>query len=164
MRCFSVAALTLGLVFGLSEISSGQVTPNQIARLGGDLTPVGAERAGNADGTIPTWIGGLAKTPPIDPAVGYTDPFAGDAVRFTITSENAKDYKGLLSDGHLALLARDPRTFRMHVYPTRRSAAYPEEVVDEIAYRLLSPERKATRYSTSGAARCRSQYPPTASR
>ncbi len=132
MRCLNVASLTLGLVFGLSGISAGQVTPDQIARLGGDLTPVGAERTGSADGTIPPWTGGLAQTLPIDPAVGYTDPFAGDAVRFTITSENAEEYKGLLSDGHLALLARDPRTFRMQVYPTRRSAAHPEEVLAEI--------------------------------
>ena len=31
------------------------------SRLGKDLTPVGAERAGNADGTIPAWDGGLTQ-------------------------------------------------------------------------------------------------------
>ena len=35
----------------------------QAARLDADLTPVGAERAGNADGSITTWTGGLPMAP-----------------------------------------------------------------------------------------------------
>ena len=31
------------------------------ARLGADLTPIGAEKAGNKAGTIPAWDGGLTK-------------------------------------------------------------------------------------------------------
>lgn len=38
-----------------------QVGADQVARLGQDLTPLGAEKAGNAAGTIPAWDGGLAK-------------------------------------------------------------------------------------------------------
>ena len=38
-------------------------TPEQLARLGNELTPVGAERAGNAAGTIPPWTGGLPAKP-----------------------------------------------------------------------------------------------------
>ena len=132
MHIAKVAVLTLGLALVLPGISAGQVTPNQVARLDGDLTPVGAERAGNAAGTIPAWTGGLAKTPPIDPKVGYTDPFANDAVLFTITAKNVEQYKGVLSAGHLTLFKRDPRTFKMNVYPTHRSAAYPEEVLAEV--------------------------------
>jgi len=132
MRVASVGVLTLGLAFGLAGISTAQVTPDQVARLDGDLTPVGAERAGNTAGTIPAWSGGLAKTPPVDPKAGYIDPFASDAVLFTITAKNVEQYKDLLSAGHLALLERDSRTFKMNVYPTHRSAAYPEEVLAEI--------------------------------
>ena len=33
------------------------------ARLGADLTPLGGEKAGNADGSIPAWEGGIT-TPP----------------------------------------------------------------------------------------------------
>jgi len=29
------------------------------SRLGADLTPMGAEKAGNAAGTIPAWTGGI---------------------------------------------------------------------------------------------------------
>lgn len=42
---------------------AAKVPPVEAARLGADLTPVGAERAGNDAGTIPPWIGGLT-TPP----------------------------------------------------------------------------------------------------
>jgi hypothetical protein len=125
-------ALALGLALGLPVAGTGQLTPDQVARLDGDLTPVGAERAGNADGTIPAWTGGLAQTPPIDPKIGYVDPFAGDTPLYTITPKNADQYKNLLSAGHLALLKRDARTFKMNVYPTHRSAALPDDVLAEI--------------------------------
>jgi len=39
------------------------VTPEQAARLGQDLTPIGAEKAGNRDGTIPAYEGGEAPLP-----------------------------------------------------------------------------------------------------
>ncbi|MRR13332.1 DUF1329 domain-containing protein, partial [bacterium] len=133
MRRFRLAALALTLAVGWPGTATSQVPAEQLARLGGDLTPVGAERAGSADGTIPAWTGGLPKAPPIDPKVGYSDPFASDAPVYTITAKNVEQHKGLLSAGHLALFKRDPRTFRMNVYPTRRSAAHPAEVLAEVA-------------------------------
>src|SRR5512140_2931312 len=63
-----------------------QVNPDQLRRLDTDLTPVGAQRAGNADGSIPAWTGGLPKSAPIDPKVGYADPFADDRRLYTITA------------------------------------------------------------------------------
>jgi hypothetical protein len=115
-----------------SAAASPTLGADQVARLGKDLTPLGAERTGNADRTIPEWDGGLAKSE-IDPAVGYVDPFAADRPLYTITAQNAEQFKEVLSAGHLALFKRDARTFRMNVYPTRRSASYPAEVVAEIA-------------------------------
>ena len=44
-------------VLGTSAMAA--VSPEEAARLGKDLTPIGAERAGNKDGTIPAWDGGL---------------------------------------------------------------------------------------------------------
>ena len=132
MHIAKVAILTLGLALVLAGTSAGQLPPEQVARLDGDLTPVGAERAGNADGTIPPWTGGLPQAPPVDPNIGYLDPFADDPVLYTVTAANADQYKGLLSAGHLALLQRDAQTFRMNVYPTHRSAAHPEEVLAEV--------------------------------
>jgi hypothetical protein len=132
MRKLSLAILALLPALGGVR---AEVTPSpaeQAARLGADLTPVGAERAGNADGTIPAWTGGLPRIAPIDWTVGYVDPFADDKPLFTITAANAEQHKALLSPAHVVMLKRDPRTFRIHVYPTRRSAAWPEEVLAEV--------------------------------
>ena len=105
------------------------------SRLGKDLTPVGAERAGNADGTIPAWEGGLTKPPPgWTREQGYVDPFAGDKVLFTITAANAKQYESKLSAGQLALLKKYPQ-YKINVYTTRRTAALPKEVTDRVADR-----------------------------
>ena len=108
------------------------LTPERVVRLGEDLTPIGAERAGNAAGSIPGWTGGLPKSPPVDWSVGYTDPFVGEQPLFTITAANAEKYKDILSPGHLAIFKRDRLSFRMNVYPSHRSAAYPQDVMDEV--------------------------------
>lgn len=135
MRRHTALVLALAAVMvGVASVVAGppQLSPDKVARLDADLTPIGAERAGNADGSIPAWTGGLPKAQPIDPKVGYLDPFAEDQPLYTVTAANAAQYKDLLSAGHLTLLKRDARTFRMRVYPTRRSAAYPDEVLAEV--------------------------------
>jgi len=103
------------------------------SRLGKDLTPIGAERAGNADGTIPAWDGGLT-TPPAgwSREQGYVDPFPDDKPLFTITAANAAQYAAHLTPGMQALLAKYPQAYRMNVYPTRRTAALPKDVTDRV--------------------------------
>ena len=99
--------------------------------VGMELTPVGAERAGNEAGTIPVWDGGIT-----EPISGYTpgeripDPYANDSLLFTITAANHQDYADQLSDGQKALLAQYPDSWHMNVYASRRSAAYPAYVYD----------------------------------
>ena len=132
MRRLSLAFLALLLAVGLLGAETPQAPAQTAARLDADLTPVGAERAANADGSIPAWTGGLPKSAPIEWKTGYANPFADDQPLFTITAANAEKYKELLSAGHLALLKRDAKTFRMHVYPTRRSAASPDDVLAEV--------------------------------
>ena len=83
-----VLALTLAIAIGGTGTGLAQVSDDQLARLRSDLAPVGAERAGNVNGTIPPWTGGLAKAPPIDPAVLYVDPFTADVTLFTITAKS----------------------------------------------------------------------------
>jgi hypothetical protein len=109
----------------------GAVSAEDAARLGKTLTPLGGERAGNAAGTIPAWDGGLTK-----PLAGYKegghypDPFAGDKPLFTIDASNAEKYKGNLTPGQIALLKKYP-SWKMIVYPSRRSAAFPQKHYDE---------------------------------
>lgn len=114
------------------------------------LTAVGAIRDGNADGTIPPWQGGLGAPPAgWKPELGYPDPFALDKPRFVISAANAEQHKDLLSPGLLALL-RTTNGFRMPVYPTRRSAAFPRDVLERAArarpvvlndFAIINPDR-----------------------
>ena len=73
-RAAAAVAIAVGLMGPIG--AAAVTTTEQVARFDADLTPVGAERAGNADGSIPEWTGGLAKSEPIDPLVRYGDPFA----------------------------------------------------------------------------------------
>ncbi len=108
----------------------GQLTAEEIDRLGKDLTPMGAIKAGNAEGTIPAWEGGILEFP-----AGYTDggyfvdPFKEDKVQFKITTQNVDEYGDKLTAGHKALL-KQYDTFYMNVYPTRRSASYAQVIYD----------------------------------
>ena len=105
-----------------------KITAEQAATLGGEtLTPMGAERAGNPEETIPPWTGGLQKLPAdYKPGGRLVDPFAGDKVLYTITAANYQEYQDKLSPGQIALLKRYPDTFKMPVYPTHRSARLPD--------------------------------------
>ena len=51
---------TLALVSATSA-ALAEITADEAARLGQDLTPVGAGLAGNAAGTIPAWTGGITE-------------------------------------------------------------------------------------------------------
>lgn len=101
------------------------------ADLGKTLTPMGAIKAGNADGSIPEWTGGITK-PPANWQAGTieVDPFPEDKVKFTITAANMAQYEDKLPEGLKALLKRYP-TYKMNVYPTRRSASYPDRIYKE---------------------------------
>jgi hypothetical protein len=120
-----IALLMAGSLQALAAVSS-----EQAARLGAELTPMGAEVAANADSSIPAWNGGITTAPAgYTPGLHHPDPFSGDSVKFTITGANADQYREMLSPGHLALLAAYP-TYKMPVYPTRRSASNPQAVYD----------------------------------
>jgi len=120
------------LTIGASAFAG--VTPEEAARLDGDLTPMGAVRAGNEDGTIPEWTGGL-QGPPDGITVGADlfrpDPFADDEVLFTITADNYLEYADQLMPSSIALFEHKP-TYTMNIYPSRRSCALPQFVYDDI--------------------------------
>jgi len=110
---------------------AAKLKPEGIARLGADLTPLGAERAGNEDGTIPPWEGGITEWPEgYEPGMRLPDPFEDDEILFTITAENQEQYADRLTAGQRAMLEAYPDTFMMHVYPTRRSASNPQRIYD----------------------------------
>ncbi len=128
------AVLTIGVTMALAVVAAlAGVSTDEAQQLKTILTPVGAERAGNAEGSIPAWMGGY--TTPIpnyrsgDPR---PDPFAGEKPLFTITSANYRLYSDKLPEGAKALFAKYP-DYRMDIYPTHRTAAAPQSVYDSIA-------------------------------
>jgi len=130
MKNFGVIAASIAIAI-TSHVSLANVSEEQAAKLGNELTPLGAEKAGNADGSIPEWTGGITSFPD-GYSVGdhHIDPFADDEVLYTITGENYKEYAEFLSEGQQALFAAYPDTFKMPIYQTRRTASNPQAVYD----------------------------------
>lgn len=121
---FGVLALSL-----LASSVLAAVPAAEVAKLGVSLTPLGGEKAGNADGSIPAWNGGLPKNAASVNAGGFLgNPFADEKPLFTITAANAEQYKAKLSAGQLAMLKRYPDTYKLPVYTTHRTVSVPDEI------------------------------------
>jgi len=121
------------LLASLAPAARSAVSAEEAARLETDLTPMGAERGGNPEGTIPAWTGGITAPPPnYLPGEHHTDPYAGDSVLFTVTAADLETRGDLLCDGQKALLRAHPESWRLPVYPTRRSASYPGWVYEAV--------------------------------
>lgn len=117
-------------IFALSVVSASvmaKVSPEEAQRLGADLTPIGAEKAASADGSIPAWDGGYSSSE--GNAERPEDPFASDQIQLTITNANLSEHRDLLTPGQIALFEKYPE-YEMNVYQTRRTAAYPQEIYE----------------------------------
>ena len=123
------AAIALALSAGSAFAA---VSPAEAAKLGASLTPFGAEKAGNAAGTIPEWTGGITQAPAAykTPGQHHVDPFADDKPLFTITKANLDQYKDNLTPGQIAMFNTYPNSYQMPVYQTRRSGSAPKWVYD----------------------------------
>ncbi|WP_024589186.1 MULTISPECIES: DUF1329 domain-containing protein [unclassified Pseudoalteromonas] len=114
-----------------SSTALAKLNADEVAQLGQNLTPMGAEKAANADGSIPAWNNGITTAPAgYEAGMHHLDPFTADKVLFTIDKSNIEKYKANLSPGQIALFEAYPDTFKMPVYETRRSASYPQFVYD----------------------------------
>ena len=98
-----------------------QATAEELAKLGlegTELTPAGAIRAGNAEGTIPAWKNEMLRAPAgWQSGTYHADPFAEDEVLFTITAANYKEHADKLSPGQMKMFEVYPDDF-MNIYPT----------------------------------------------
>ncbi len=133
-RTHTMIILTCAVALAVGTMATvwAGASPEEIAKLGTTLTPMGAEKAGNADGTIPAWEGGITSPPEgYVPGEHYVDPFADDEILFTITAENMDQYADKLTPGQKAIFKAYPDTYTMHVYPTRRSASFPQRIYDK---------------------------------
>ncbi|MFQ6574042.1 DUF1329 domain-containing protein [Pseudomonas sp. UM16] len=122
-----LGTLTFSLLAGSVMAAVG---PEEAATLGTTLTPLGGEKAGNADGSIPAWTGGLKSNaaPVQNDFIG--NPFDGEKPQFIITAATAEQYKDKLTAGQLAMFKRYPDSYRMPVYKSQRTASAPQSVYD----------------------------------
>jgi len=128
-----LVAMIAGLAFGAHAMAA--VSAAEAAKLGTELTPLGAEKGANADGSIPAWDGGLTSAaqagfPNFRSGQHHPDPFANDKPLYTVTAANMGQYANKLTEGHKKLLQTYRGTFKMIVYPTHRSAADPQRIYD----------------------------------
>lgn len=121
------------------------VTAEEARQLGTSLTEFGAERAGNADGSIPAYAGGLDRVAGYDPktANAYVDPYKDEKPLYSVTAENLPQFDDLLAPGTRFLLQTQPG-YRVDVYPTHRSMRYTPDV-------LRNTLRNATTARLAGA-------------
>jgi hypothetical protein len=127
-----VLATALGLL--AANTLQAAVSAEEAARLGKDLTPTGAERAGNADGSIPEWTGGGVGTIPASfvPESGtYPNPFAAEKPLYTITQQNMAEYADVLSEGQKVMLEKFGASgYQLNVYPSHRPFQAPQWFYD----------------------------------
>lgn len=136
---------------GASGTALAALAPDEIARLGGELTPWGAISAGNEEGTIPPYTGGIEPPANYDPntPTKRPDPFANETPRLVITAQNMAEHEDKLSAGVKEMLRRYPG-FRLDVYPSHRTAKYPDYVVDNTMKNAQSCELAESRLQLAG--------------
>jgi hypothetical protein len=128
-RLVAIVAATIAACQAQAAVSA-----DEAKALGTTLTAIGAEKAGNKEGTIPAYTGGLTTAPAgFKPGDGVRpNPFAADKPRLQIDAKNMAAHAAQLTEGTKALLQKYP-SFRVDVYPTQRSVAFPKFVADNTA-------------------------------
>jgi hypothetical protein len=119
------------IAIAFSTTALAAVSAEDAKQLGTTLTPWGAEKAGNKDGSIPAYTGPVKAPANFDPKnPGHRpDPFANEKLLYSIDAKNMGQYADKLSEGMKAVFKKYP-DFRMDVYPTHRTANYPQYFLD----------------------------------
>jgi hypothetical protein len=127
-KVWFLVALCAGLQGGGAAFAG--VDAGSAKSLGATLTEFGAEKAGNADGSIPAYSGGLTEPGPGYKAGStvYPDPFASEKPILTISAKNLAEHESGLTAGQIAMFRKYPE-YRIDVYPTHRTAPYADWVL-----------------------------------
>lgn len=123
LSCVAVAAACL------TQVAQAKVSQAEAAKLGKELTCVGAEKA--AGDMVAEWTGkwqGAPDTVSYKKGSGepYPNPYADEKPLFTVDAKNMGKYEKYLSPGLQAMLKKYPDTFRIPVYPSHRDFRYPD--------------------------------------
>ena len=127
----------LGAAILAAACGAGTASGADAGKLGSELTPMGAEKAGNAAGSIPAWNGGVksaaeAGAPSFKPGGHHPDPYASDKPLYKIDASNMAKYAASLTAGSKALLNAYKGSYFINVYPSHRSAAFPQRIYDAV--------------------------------
>jgi hypothetical protein len=142
----------LAALAAASFTAHAAITADEAKALGTTLTGIGAEKGANKDGTIPAYAGGLT-TPPASFKAGAgirPNPYAADKPRLVVDAKNMDQHGAMLTEGTKALLQKYP-TFRVDVYPTQRSVAFPKWVTDNTAKNAVRAKTNNEGRSIEGA-------------
>lgn len=134
MRKIILLALA-AFVLALANYASAALTPEELSQLDGPkLTVFGAEKAGNADGSIPAFNGGERIPVPsgFDRAkqvFPLPDFIKNEKPIFSINKANVAQYADKLTETTKALINKYP-DFRVDVYKSHRTMYIPSKVVE----------------------------------
>ena len=139
-----VIAVGLASAMMIVGTVSAKVSEEEAARLDGkDLTPLGGEVAGNADGTIPAWNPKWTGLPPGleygGPGEERPNPYADEEPFLIITADNYLEHKEDLSEGQLALFARYPK-YEIHAYPSHRDFGFQQRMANKARWNATNTE------------------------
>ncbi len=120
-------AIGLACAIGAAATASGQ----DAARLGKELTPSGAERAGNKDGSIPAWSGASPQLPGWSHGKKRSEYWKhkDEKPLFSIDASNVDKHADKLSAGQIATI-KQIKGYRMDVYPSHRDCGVPDFVAE----------------------------------
>lgn len=109
------------------------ISADEAKALGTTLTPFGAQKEGNAEGTIapydPTRYANIKVTDgPWGDRTELKDPFADEKPILRIDANNMAQYKDKLSEGQMKLLESRPGYY-LNIFPSHRTAVYPDELL-----------------------------------
>ncbi len=131
MKKLAKALICAGMLSAYMGALHAAVSADEAKKLGAELTAMGSEKAASKDGAIPEYTGGLTTTP-----AGFVkgkgvrpDPFANEKPLFSIDAKSVDKYGDKLTEGAKALL-KSYAGFRMDVYPTHRTVAFPKALLD----------------------------------
>jgi len=137
----TVLALTLSLT---AASAMAKMSAEDVARLGQDLTPMGAIKAGSEDKLIPEWTGSIVGLPEglqwEGPGNPYPDPWPDEKPLMVITKDNLEEHRHRLSPGQVALFETYPETFRMPIYPGHREFGFYPQYYEKVLYNATNSE------------------------
>ena len=132
------------LAFGMASLqAAAKVDAAEAGKLGKDLTPIGAEKGANKDGSIPAWAGGTPQHGALAGEFPHDDKIDAEKPLFTITKANAAQYADKLTEGHKELLKRFD-SYKMNVYPSHRTVGWPDFIYKATAENATTCELQGT--------------------